>query len=295
MDPITLSLLISLGTQLAGMGASTYFSKGRQKDAEQAAQRIAAQQRMVKESDEVSGLQVPTLGSELARQELGQQYASSLKALQQSGAAGVLGGVPALAGIGADQALNIAGDLNRLQAERDRFVAGTLQERAAREARSERDLLGQQLAGAQMSAAQEKAQQQQNVAGMIGAIGTTTGQYIGAQALYKKQPEATSNVAKPAPKMEYEKYAPSLSTTESVSKLGTIEDRMMPMPQIGGPGPEQFLGLPSAGVPSLGIPSLYQPSNMYANAFATPSIGGANISPFLGLSGLPGIPPITFR
>jgi len=297
MDPITLSILIGTGMQLAGMGADMYFSKGRQKDAEAAAQRIAAQQRMLRERDMVSGLQVPTLGAELARQELGQQFATSLDTLSQSGAAGVLGGITGLAGLASDKALDIMADLNLKQAQRDQFVASQLQQQQQREVASQRILLGQQLQGAQMAAAQEKAQQRQDIAGMVGAVGKGVSQYIGAQDLYKtEQPGAdiTSTVAKPAEQPGYAKYAEPLSTTAAQSKYGTLEDRAMKMPEIGGFSPEQFLGLPNAGVPSANIQPLYQQMPSYPNALKTPKIGGQYTpSEFLPL-GIPGLTPITF-
>ena len=182
-----MSLLVRGAVQLGSAAYQGYQGSQKQKEAELAAQRIAAQQRAIREADEVSDVQVPTLGAELARQSLGQQFATSVAAAQSAGAAGVLGGIPALANLGADKALDIAAQLNKLEAQRDQFVAQQLQQRARREATAQRGLLGQQLAGAQMATAEARQQQQQALASGIQAVGSATAGIIENQALYPKQ------------------------------------------------------------------------------------------------------------
>lgn len=186
-----MALLVRGAVQLGTAAYQGYQGSQKQKEADLAAQRFAAQQRAVTEADEVSDVQVPTLGAELARQELGQQFATSVAAAQSAGAAGVLGGIPSLANLGADRALDIAAQLNTLEAQRDQFVARQLQARAQREARAERGLLGQQLMGAQMASAEARRQQQQALKSGIEAVGSATAGIIENQALYPKQKQPT--------------------------------------------------------------------------------------------------------
>jgi len=187
MDPITMALLVRGAVQVGASAYQGYKGSQKQKEAELSAQRIAAQQRAITEADKVSGLQVPQLGAELARQSLGQQYATAIAATQSAGAAGVLGGVPGLAAIGADRALDIAGQLDMLEKQRDQFVASQLQAREQREAFSQRGLLGQQLKGAQMASAEGRIQQQQALQSGVEAVGSAAAGIIENQPLYEKQ------------------------------------------------------------------------------------------------------------
>lgn len=181
MDPVTISMLVSAGAS----AIQAYNSYADQKEAQKAAQRLGAQLRATQEADKVSGLQVPTLGSELARQSLGQQMAMTVNALTGAGAAGVLGGIPGVSAMGANAALEIAADLQRQQAARDQFVVAAQQGIEARRVAAEREMIGDQLQGAQLQAAAAGNQKNQAIATGIGALGKAAAAEIGAQPLFE--------------------------------------------------------------------------------------------------------------
>jgi len=182
MDPVTISMLVSAGAS----AIQAYNASVDQKKAQQDAQRLGAQLRAIQEADKVSGLQVPTFGSELARQSIGQQMAMTVNALTGAGAAGVLGGIPGAQAMGANAALEIAADLQRQQAQRDQFVASALQGIEGRKAMAERGVVGDQLTGAQMQAYVSGTEKNQAIATGVGALGKAAAAEIGAQPLYKK-------------------------------------------------------------------------------------------------------------
>lgn len=230
--------LINLGIQAVIAGGQYVTGRSKQKEADLAAQRAAAKLAGIKEPDEVSGLQVPTLGAELARQELGQQFATSVEAARTTGAAGVLGGIPSLAGLGADKALDIAAQLDALEKQRDQFVAQQLQARAQREATAQRQMVGMELMGAQQASAAARQQQQQAGIGFAQAAGETTAAYIKAKPLYDATVDATEKAAISAAKTSMEeslKKAPKPPTVDISSPLiesGLIQPPTLPAAKL---------------------------------------------------------------
>jgi hypothetical protein len=157
MDPATMMLLGK-----AGMAVYQGIQgKSKQKEAERAAQRAAAKMRAIEEENVIEGLQVPTLGAELARQELGQQVATSVEALRSAGAAGVLGGIPSLVDVSTDKALEIAAGLQEAEYQRDKFVLQQEQALEGRRVAREMSMAGMELQGAQAAVAEGKMAQQE--------------------------------------------------------------------------------------------------------------------------------------
>jgi len=167
MDPVTISMLVSAGVS----AVQAYNANADQKRAQMDAQRLGAQLRAIQEADKVSGLQVPTLGAELARQSLGQQMAMTVNALTGAGAAGVLGGIPGASAMGANAALEIAADLQRQQAARDQFVASAQQGIEGRRVQAEREMVGDQLQGAQLQAYASGTERNQAIATGVSSLG----------------------------------------------------------------------------------------------------------------------------
>lgn len=184
MDPVTISMLFSAGVS----AYQAYKSNADAKKADIEAQRLGAQLRATREADMVSGVQVPQLGAELARQSIGQQTAASINALTGAGAAGVLGGVPGVAAVNNEAALNIAAQLNQMQAQRDQFVAGQLQSMEMRDVNAQRDMIGDQLRGAQMQSAEARQNRNQAIATGVGALGQGIAAGIGDQPLFTSEP-----------------------------------------------------------------------------------------------------------
>lgn len=227
MDPVTISMLFSAGVS----AYQAYKSNADAKKADIEAQRLGAQLRATREADMVSGLQVPQMGAELARQALGQQMASSINALTSAGAAGVLGGVPGLANVGAEQALKIAAQLNTLQAQRDQFVAGALQGIEYRDVKAQREMLGDQLKGAQLQSAEARQNRNQAIATGAGAIGKGIAAEIGDQPLYTGK---QSTVKTPISELQSKKLDPTPITFSapnvsqiSLGSQGQMSPRMV--------------------------------------------------------------------
>lgn len=187
MDPVTISMLVSAGAS----AIQAYNANADQKRAQQDTQRLGAQLRATQEADKVSGLQVPTLGAELARQSLGQQMAMAVNVLTGAGAAGVLGGISGAMAMGANAALELAADLQRQQAARDQFVSSYQQGIEARRVEAEREMIGDQLMGAQAQATASGNQMNQAISTGVGALGKAAAAEIGAQPLYKKTQKPT--------------------------------------------------------------------------------------------------------
>jgi len=157
MDPATMMLLGK-----AGMAVYQGIQgKSKQKEAERAAQRAAAKMRAIEEENVIEGLQVPTLGAELARQELGQQVATSVEALRSAGAAGVLGGIPSLVDVSTDKALEIAAGLQEAEYQRDKFVLQQEQALEGRRVAREMGMASMELQGAQAAVAEGRRSQQE--------------------------------------------------------------------------------------------------------------------------------------
>lgn len=225
--------LINLGIQAVIAGGQYVSGKAKQKEADLAAQRAAARLAGIKESDEVSGLQVPTLGAELARQSLGQQFVTSVSAFQSAGAAGVLGGIPSLAALGADKALDIAAQQDALAKQRDQFVASQLQAKATREAIAERQMIGMELAGAQQASAASRLQQQQAGIGFAQGVGDTTAAYIKASPLYEASVAAKQDAAISAAKTSMEEATQAITPPEMpMQDTELIQPPSLPQPQM---------------------------------------------------------------
>ena len=205
VDPVTISMLVSAGVS----AVQAYDSYADQKEAQKAAQRLGAQLRATQEADKVSGLQVPTLGAELARQSLGQQMAMTVNALTGAGAAGVLGGIPGASAMGANAALEIAADLQRQQAARDQFVASAQQGIEGRRVQAEREMVGDQLQGAQLQAYASGTERNQAIATGVSSLGKAAAAEIGAQPLFEKQ--ETVMGPDTVRKSEYYQFQPQLA------------------------------------------------------------------------------------
>jgi hypothetical protein len=191
MDPFTISLA------MAGINASIaayqgYKASQAEKDAKVAAEQFGARQRAISETDMMAGLKVPQLGTELAMQQLGQQYATGIDALKNSGAAGVLGGVTDLAGVYADADLKAAAELDALEARRNEIVANNQQGIEQRRINREDANIQAQLTGAQQAAAMGAATKNQAIASGVEGVTNVGLSYLKNAPLYKKAPAVNS-------------------------------------------------------------------------------------------------------
>ena len=192
MDPATMMLLAK-----AGMATYQAIDGYTQKQkAEKEAKRAAMQLRQSRE-EEIVGPQIDTLGTELALQSIGQQAATMAANLKSSGAAGVLGGIPSLANISSDRALDIAADLNDRIFNRDVYEQQVNQEIRKRNMERQRAEFGATLQGAQAASA-EGRQRIQNAGLLAGEAVLGYGmQKLDEKPLYDRTQTGTSPTETP--------------------------------------------------------------------------------------------------
>jgi hypothetical protein len=166
---------MGLGTAvaLASLGMSAYQGfKGAQASsaANKAAEQAAEQALRIREENKFASLKVPTLGTELAQQNIQAQQASTLRALQESGAAGVLGGLTGLGQQSQAQNLQLAAQADEMQYQRDMAQAQNAQQ--IEQGRMQREFAMNQakLGGAQAAAAEGRQQVNTAIAGGLGAL-----------------------------------------------------------------------------------------------------------------------------
>jgi hypothetical protein len=107
---------VALGT--AALSAGQAISGAiQQREANQAAERSANAIAQMRNINQLRSLQVPTLGTELAQQNIQQQQQQMVQAAREQGPAGVLGSLPAVAEATRKQNLGLAAQANDRQAQ----------------------------------------------------------------------------------------------------------------------------------------------------------------------------------
>lgn len=161
---------ISLGLAAVGTGLSvTQAIKGSQaKSAADAAAEMAANDiAKISEANRFASLKVPTLGLEYAQQNIQAEQANTLRALQEMGPTGPLGGATALGLQSRGQNLALAAQADTMQYNRDVALAQNAQQLEANKAQREASLAGARLSGAQNASV---AGQNNINAGIQGAV-----------------------------------------------------------------------------------------------------------------------------
>lgn len=174
----------AIGLGLAAVGSATQIIQGAnaKSQADQAATDAANQLARIQEADKFKNLQVPTLGLELAQQNLQARQAQDLQGLQDIGAAGVLGGLTKLETQGRAEDLALSAQAQEMQYARNQAQAQNAQQIEQNRAQREGALASARLAGAQTRGAQGEGMVQSGIAG-LGQLG---GQM--ALAAYKNKP-----------------------------------------------------------------------------------------------------------
>ena len=174
----TLALIsgIAAGSS-AILGAGQMIAGAKQtRDAEKAARRSLRKLSQIETTNKLLALQVPTMGSELRERALARETAGQLEALQEGGAATVIGGAGRLTQAVGEQAEQEAARIDALKAQRDRLVLGQEQQIESAQKDVLRNIQGMRLQGAQAAAQDGRARQQagaQNIASGI-ALGAQT-------------------------------------------------------------------------------------------------------------------------
>jgi len=180
------STLVALG----GIGVSAaqaIKSQQQMKQATQASSLAKQQLKQIKETNPFKGLQVPTLGLEMAQQQQSQREAQMVGALQGVGAEGVIGGIGQLAAAGNEQDMALAAQANQLQYGRDMAQAEAELGIGARKA--ERDWMAGIGEIQQQNAILAQAQKNKNAAieGAISSAGDLGGSLDDMINLYRNK------------------------------------------------------------------------------------------------------------
>lgn len=164
---------IETAIALAGLGMSAYQGiKGAQAEAaaNKAAEDAANQAARIAEADKFKSLQVPTLGLELAQQNVQTRQASDIQALKDIGAAGVLGGLTSANLQAQQEDLQLAAQAQQAQYQRDMAQAQNAQQIEQGRMQREYAMNQAKLAGAQAAAAEGRQNQNAAIQGGLGAL-----------------------------------------------------------------------------------------------------------------------------
>jgi len=145
---------IGLGISALGSGYQIFQGARAKSDASSAAAQAAQQYASIQEGNKFNELQVPTLGLELAQQNLQARQASNIQALQEGGAATVLGGLTAANQQAQAQDLQLAAQAQEAQYARDMAQAQNAQQLEANRVNRGAGLAQSRLQGAQVAAAE---------------------------------------------------------------------------------------------------------------------------------------------
>lgn len=156
-------------------------------EAEQAAGKAAQSLAQMQEADKFRNLQVPTLGLEMAQQNVQARQAQQLQGLQDIGASGVLGGLTALNTQGRAEDLALSAQAQQAQYARDLAQAENAQSVEQRNMARQTSLEQQRLTGAQAAAAYGQQQINSGIQGLAQTAGNVLVQSIKDQPLYGDQ------------------------------------------------------------------------------------------------------------
>jgi hypothetical protein len=233
--PAATSLIIAGASAAASAGQAIAANK-RRKEAEFSAKDAAAKLRGISETDYSAGLQVPTMGYDLAQQGVQQQVATGVQALQDAGAAGVIGGLPTLTEQSNRANLELGADLQNQEYQRDLFRAENRQAIDQRRALREADIAMGEVEGAQMAASENRQIANQAVGDIFGAASLGYGQYLEAKPLYAAK---GSSLAKPTVQQA---VAPFQAGSSALKAQPVVTPQYGPMmnPSLAPAGTRQF-------------------------------------------------------
>jgi len=233
--PAATSLIIAGASAAASAGQAIAANK-RRKEAEFSAKDAAAKLRGISETDYSAGLQVPTMGYDLAQQGVQQQVATGVQALQDAGAAGVIGGIPTLTEQSNRANLELGADLQQQEYQRDMFRTQNRQAIDQRRALREADIAMGEVEGAQMAASENRQIANQAVGDIFGAASLGYGQYLEAKPLYAAK---GSSLAKPTVQQA---VAPFQAGSNALKTQPVVTPEYGPMmnPSLAPAGTRQF-------------------------------------------------------
>jgi hypothetical protein len=178
------STIILGGIAAGGSALNIIQGANAKSEANQAAASAAQSIAQMQEEDKFRNLQLPTLGLEMAQQNVQARQAQQLQGLQDIGAAGVLGGLTALNQQGQAQDLALAAQAQEAQYARDFAQAQNAQAIEQRRMGRQAGLEQQRLTGAQAAAAYGQSQINAGIQGLAQTAGNVMAQSLANKPLY---------------------------------------------------------------------------------------------------------------
>ena len=196
--PAVTTSVVATGAALAGLGMSAAQAVQANKSAKQAAEgatKAATTLEGMKEQNALAGLQVPTLGFDLAQQGLDRATQAALTSVQGAGAEGVIGGVGQITQAANEQELQLAAQANQLEYQRDLAQAETQQGINTRKFKQLSELELSKLTGAQLTKYQAELNKQKDIENAVASGISALGYGAEMVPLYmkQKQPKSTSS------------------------------------------------------------------------------------------------------
>ena len=151
------------------------------KEAESAGQAAVARARGISETNQLAGLEVPTKGLELAKEQQARREASTIPLLQQD-ARSALGGVTNLAQAGIEEDLGLAAQADEMKYERDFQVMA--EDSAIEQRRAEREM---KLEEAEIKGAGEAARDAQEAMNVAAQSAIALGGDVAAEGMKYKE------------------------------------------------------------------------------------------------------------
>ncbi len=181
---------------IAAGGAAYSIIQGANAKAEanQAAASAAQSIAQMQEADKFRNLQVPTLGLEMAQENVQARQAQQLQGLQDIGAAGVLGGLTALNTQGRAEDLALSAQAQQAQYARDMAQAENAQAVEQRNLARQANLEQQRLMGAQAAAAAGQQSINSGIQGLAQTAGNVLVQSLANKPLYDTEDQYTSQL-----------------------------------------------------------------------------------------------------
>jgi hypothetical protein len=185
--------VISAGVSLAGVGMSAYQlseSQKAKKNAQQDATNALNNYSNLKEQDVFSGLQVPTMGSELQQQSADRATAQALQMVSGTPEMAI-GATPGLVQANMEQTRQIGADLDQMKYQRDYAQTQNRARIESGRVGRQEEVINAQLSNAQMAAQQADINKQMAIQGMFKGATNTINAVDKLVPLYQKQRQMT--------------------------------------------------------------------------------------------------------
>jgi len=166
---IATSTAIGLGVAAAGSAYQIYQGEQAKNEAAKAAQTAQDQLAKVTEANQFQDLQIPTLGLDMAQENIQARQAGEIQALREGGANTLLGGLTASSENARRADLELAAEAQKAQYQRDLMVRQNAQQLESNRVQRESGLLGSQLAGAQVARAEGQNLMNAGISGLASA------------------------------------------------------------------------------------------------------------------------------